>query len=615
MKYYAFKNRLFFTYAAISSVLVAVLVFVLIRFTASQNYGVELLHQQEAYLSNYNEIQEFLERANRINIQINANTQILGTFVALDTPESHSDRGENHFTSNLLDAIQISSLLEGINGIEAFAERISIYNRYGDYVNTSKIYETDKQIQKTLQDFDKIDGIMNELQFLKGQQLIEGPHTDIWSENPNTQFITVYSLLSHTATSRPYGIIAIDINAKRLSNMKLWQEKDNNEYMIIDDRDPSAAKEVYPDKFSVPIHTLYPILTNQLKQAHAQGRELANFSGEFDGKNMIVMVSRPLMSNWLLVRALPEYKLLSPYRENYTFMATGGVIFLILLLFVLNHLAERISRPLNELSSNIANVGLQNLKLPQPKSRYSSQEIMTLDNAFREMLLRLDQAIALELQANLRVLQSQMNPHFLYNMLSIIIASCENQNDTRTASMCMKLTDMLRYSSNTTHEAITFKDEIIHTQNYLDLMGERYENLFTYEIDVSPEMFSMPLPRLTIQPLVENCFMHGLKNAPPWHIQISGRIKGKRWLLSVEDNGIGMKEEDIAIFMEQVMVYSNDITGNYQKLQLGGMGLINTILRLTLMLNEKIDYLIENRKEGGLIVEIGGPIPNPGSCR
>lgn len=610
MKNYAFKNRLFFTYAAISFIIVVVFVFILITFTASHNQQLELLHQQELFLSNHGEIQNFLEQADRIGVQVNSNTQILSAFVALDESGNLSGGGDNHFSSNLLDAIQIGSLLEGINGIEAFAERISIYNRYGDYVNASRIYETDAQIQQALHNIKRIDEIMEELQRHRGQNLIEGPHADIWSTNPNTEFITVHRLLSHTDTSRPYGIISVDINASRLSNMKFWKEKDPNEYLIIDDRTPAALNKVFPGQFFIPIEELYPTLTGRLEKAHSQGREVAHFAHECGGKDMIIMVSRPSLSNWLLIRAMPAAELLLPYYNNYTFMALGGVVFLILLLFVLNRLAEKISRPLNELTSNIETIGLQNLKLPQLKQRYSSQEIMTLDSAFREMLRRLDQAVALELQANLRALQSQMNPHFLYNMLSIIIASCETQNDTHTVSMCMKLTDMLRYSSNTSHEHVSFNEEIVHTTNYLDLMGERYESLFTYEIDVDPEMLALPLPRLTLQPLVENCFMHGFKNAPPWHIGVLGRIHEGRWQIRVEDNGIGMREEEISGLLDQIKAYSVDVAGNYQKLQLGGMGLINTLLRLTLMCNGNIGYSIENRKEGGLIVEIGGPLPN-----
>ena len=209
-----------------------------------------------------------------------------------------------------------------------------------------------------------------------------------------------------------------------------------------------------------------------------------------------------------------------------------------------------------------------------------------------------------------------MNPHFLYNMLSAIIESGEEENSPRTVAMCMKLTDMMRYIADYNGDRVSFAQELQHTRNYLDLMKERYESRFTYQITVDEDALSILVPKLIVQPLAENCFKHGFTGCrPPWHIDIRLHRKSGGWELTVQDNGAGIARGKIIEIHQRVEAFAGDMSGNFESLKAEGMGLINSILRLTLLQKTPPDYEIKNLPDGGTIVRIGGEADDSGADR
>ena len=156
---------------------------------------------------------------------------------------------------------------------------------------------------------------------------------------------------------------------------------------------------------------------------------------------------------------------------------------LAILLVVVYLLADRISRPLREFSAGIERISLDNLAsdIPLLSSSYT-EELQALDRTFHAMLLKLNQSIGFEMKAYMAALQSQMNPHFLYNMLSAIAESADEDGSPRTVRMCEKLSSMLRYMADYSSEQVSLREDIANMRNYLDLMKVRYEELFDYDI-------------------------------------------------------------------------------------------------------------------------------------
>ena len=215
------------------------------------------------------------------------------------------------------------------------------------------------------------------------------------------------------------------------------------------------------------------------------------------------------------------------------------------------------------------------------------------------MLERMNNSIIQEKKAYALALQAQMNPHFLYNMLAVISSAGSEAGCDSVSTMCVELSDMLRYVAAYQKVTVPLKEEIIHTKNYLALMKSRYEDYFSYKIDVSDDLMNIPVPKLFIQPLAENCFIHAFKEKePPWNIDIKMIGTKDRWELIIKDNGSGISEERIAEIKDKIDKALNERqVGN-----IGGLGIVNTIVRLTMTHNKNLKYDIYN--DNGMEIKI-----------
>ncbi|MBO4474257.1 MAG: sensor histidine kinase [Clostridiales bacterium] len=142
------------------------------------------------------------------------------------------------------------------------------------------------------------------------------------------------------------------------------------------------------------------------------------------------------------------------------------------------------------------------------------------------------------------LLQSQINPHFLYNTLDAIVWSAEAGNQKQVVSMVGNLSDFFRLSLNKGKETVLVREELQHVRSYLEIQHIRYQDILAYEITVPEEINEYRIPKLTVQPVVENALYHGIKNKRGGgRITVSGEEKRDYYSIIVEDNGKGMTEE------------------------------------------------------------------------
>ncbi|MDR1600562.1 MAG: histidine kinase [Oscillospiraceae bacterium] len=606
MRSSTFKNRLFTAFAVITSTVVALFAALIILYTASHNRQAELARQREIFLKDVDQIESIMYSARLISMRAATNMNILNVFISLDGPGNAP--GENYFDENLLDAIHLSSIIEDALPPVSAIERISLFNRYGDYLSTGKLYETKAAVRETLSDTARIDALTDKITRASKSAVTEGPYNDVWSDNPDASLLYINEAIAYTTESQPYGLVSVQMGINAISDMPFWSDSPDGSSLLLDIFDPGSPGLVYstmPDAQIESVMASLPASLNNLSGGQAAAIQTTR---RVDGRDVILMAFALEQCDWLFIRVLPASALAAPYLNTYWIMALGCLALLALLLIIVNVTASRISAPLARLSANISRIGLGNMTLPRQTQLHASKELIALDDAFRGMLTRLDRAVGVEMQAYLRALQAQVNPHFLYNMLSVIIASSESMGDERTVSMCVKLSEMLRYISDVGHETVPLADELNHARNYMDLMKQRYEDLFSYEIAVGEGVDGLRLPRLSVQPLAENCFVHGFTNEPPWFIRVCASADKGFWRIRVEDNGTGMSRAGITELEERVKRYSGDVAGNYHELQIGGMGLINTLLRLRLMHGGPVSHRVQNRAEGGLAIEIEGVI-------
>lgn len=211
------------------------------------------------------------------------------------------------------------------------------------------------------------------------------------------------------------------------------------------------------------------------------------------------------------------------------------------------------------------------------------------------------------LQSQILAVQSQMNPHFLYNSLATIQAMADEGMNEEVTRMCRTISRILRYISSNKEPLVLIKDDVEHARDYLECMKMRYGDDLTYTIDVPDEMQQLKIPKLCLQLIVENSIKYATKSVkPPWIINIRGRKTGIYWEISVTDNGPGFSDSDIDEINKKIE-YINE-TQLLPSLEINGMGLMNIYIRFKSLYNGKHIFKISNDVAGGAMVTIGGEL-------
>ena len=147
-------------------------------------------------------------------------------------------------------------------------------------------------------------------------------------------------------------------------------------------------------------------------------------------------------------------------------------------------------------------------------------------------------------KAEFELLQSQINPHFLYNTLDAIIWLAEAGEQKKVVSMVRSLSEFFRTSLNRGKDIISVREELLHVRSYLEIQQVRYQDILNYDIDVPAELGNYLIPKITIQPLVENALYHGIKNKRgSGTIHIRGSRQEDFLVIEIEDDGIGISKE------------------------------------------------------------------------
>lgn len=295
--------------------------------------------------------------------------------------------------------------------------------------------------------------------------------------------------------------------------------------------------------------------------------------------------------------------------NSVTNIAVILIVSLILFSYLYIHYTSKsLVLPIRKLRSQILNISYSNLSLKMD-SRLYSNEFHLFNEAFRELLERLQSSIEREklalheeVMSRNSALQAQIAPHFIHNVLYLIsIAAQENQMAVVT-QMCKHLSESLRYIVSSPYQHVTLRDEIEHTKHYLSLIKHKYEEDLEWEIDMDPLAESILLPRLVIQPFVENCIEHAFDlTDPPWRIRITIKLYHGLWAIEISDNGEGFTEEGIRRTLNRIQAGGS--AG--QQTKIGSMGIVNTVNRLELMYRNRLFFNMFNKTEsGGATIQI-----------
>jgi two-component system sensor histidine kinase YesM len=278
-------------------------------------------------------------------------------------------------------------------------------------------------------------------------------------------------------------------------------------------------------------------------------------------------------------------------------------------------IARRITVPLKSLHVEMDGLDLENLdRVAEGLPDRSLGEIDSLRLAFHGMKQKLNESIqeavslkAHEKQAQLAALQAQLNPHFIHNMLQTIAIMAEDGEKAAIQELIADLAKVLRYASSTEEAQATLGTELEYAECYLAAMRLRFGGSFSYDIRVDGAMRGIPVPKLVLQPFIENSFKYATAGRPPWRIGISGRVEGKRWRIEISDNGPGFSPGALEAVNRKLA--QGDARGKgLPPLSISGMGIANSRERFRLFYGELSSFEIGNGAEGGALVSMGAEL-------
>ena len=229
-------------------------------------------------------------------------------------------------------------------------------------------------------------------------------------------------------------------------------------------------------------------------------------------------------------------------------------------------------------------------------------EVNRLSDSFEHLVKRIQQLMeevkneeTVLRKTELKALQAQIDPHFLYNTLDSISWMCEEGRNAEAVHMVNALAKLFRISISRGQELIPIEKEVQHAECYLQIQKYRYKNQFDYEFDVQESCKEYLCNKITLQPLIENALYHGLNMIDEGHIKISIREDGDDVILDIEDNGVGMSEEQIAGLFEK---------DNSEK---RGIGVKNVNDRIKIYFGDRYGITIRSELDVGTCVSIRIP--------
>ena len=200
-------------------------------------------------------------------------------------------------------------------------------------------------------------------------------------------------------------------------------------------------------------------------------------------------------------------------------------------------------------------------------------------------------------KTELRALQAQINPHFLYNTLDSIAWMCEEGRNGDAVEMVNALARLFRISISKGHELIPVEKEVEHAKSYLQIQKFRYKNQFQYSFDVQESCLCYYCNKITLQPIIENAIYHGLNRMiDEGFIEIRIYEDGDDVVFTVEDNGVGMTKEQCDRILHR------EVKG-----QTGGIGIKNVNDRVKIYFGEQYGITIESELDEGTKVSIRMP--------
>ncbi|WP_209847242.1 sensor histidine kinase [Paenibacillus sediminis] len=532
--------------------------------------------EENAYLN----IQQIIEQVNS-----NLENYVNGMIDIYEVVEDQIDKSPT-ISSPIL-AEQLRAILKSREDLKS----IALYTRKGDLVLNIPSLMMRKNTRLEQQSwFEAAIQRPKELTFSSPhiENLFKGQYSWVVSQSRQIKY-------ADKSGRKQDGVLLVDVNFKTIDEISKKVSLGKKGYIYIID---SLGNIVYhPQQQLIYAGLKYENLEQVLSYSYG------SYVDHSTGESRLITIKTVEPIGWKVVGVAYTDEILTTKQDLNQFIFWVLVVVILLVLLISIYMSAKISRPIKMLEKSVKKVeqGDFNTRI-NVKGAY---EVEQLSHQFNLMIGRIGQLmdqIIYEQEAKrkseLDVLQSQINPHFLYNTLNSVIRFAQREKKEEVITMINSLSKFFRISLSKGKNIITVQDELEHVRNYLVIQNMRYKNKFQYKIEAEEKALSCLTLKLILQPIVENAIVHGIEMmADEGFIHISVNIVGDKLLFQVTDNGLGMSEET----MQQLL------TGHLKSEHGSSVGVKNVHERIRLYYGDEYGLQFESELEEGTTVCIWIP--------
>ena len=475
---------------------------------------------------------------------------------------------------------------------------IAVFAQSGELVSATPLATLKKSVAPQRQDWfaAAVDRIEN-LHF-------STPHVQNLFEDPDYRYRWVVSLSRQVELTRAGsiegGVLLVDMSFSGIEQIcKDVELASSDGYLYLIDGD---GEIIYHPRQQL----IYAGLLEENNRT-AAGYEDGSHAETFGGAKRQVTVKTVGYTGWKLVGVVPADNIWDNYGQLLLFFLFVVLFSIFLLVFVNLHLSERISVPIKTLERAVKELEAGREEVDIDVS--GPYEIERLGHSIRSMVSTMrhlmDDIIEQEAQkrrSELDVLQSQINPHFLYNTIDFVVCLTENGSTYDSILMVTSLARFFRISLSRGSNIIPIADELEHARHYLTIQKMRYKNKFSAVIAAEDGVEGLYTIKLIVQPILENAIYHGMAYADgDGEITVRARRDGEDVVIEVADNGPGMPEETVERLLDQSYAAAPGTKGS-------GIGLRNVHQRIRLTFGEEYGLAIHSEPDAGTTVCIRLPV-------
>ena len=587
------QSKLFLAYLSLASIIFLSFAFFFYFFISRQEISAQFESMDILNSSFQTQTDSAIRDMDNVSIDINYS---LRTKKILDS--SFQLNSSKELSNELID------LFVSMNGVDWKTDQINFYDFAGQVLRVGLITKTEAADFTQSELYDAV----NEL---SGSKLITRPYqSHRYSISPileyNEWYISLYRIF-RTTSGHDVGVIETVKKCSSLfKDIISYQNKSKNSSTQIYIYD-SDGYLIYPynidDDEKNALSDYYSLCT-----VNNSGKV---FQNPISGQNEYGVCSVSNYTGFTYLTIVPESVVLRPVNQLLKTLVIVMVLFMAAIVLISHKLSRSVIKPIKHLKHVIQRMELETLgKEKITDYPVSVNEVEELYRVFEHMSQNLKDSMnnllesrQQELKSRTLALQSQINPHFYYNSLSSIIVLAENNQTDIVIKMCRNLSNIMRYITASSSVTVTLKEEIEYVKKYLYCMKVRYQSSLNYTIEVEESLLDEPVPKLIIQPLVENAIKYGSDCAPPWHISVIGRVYEDHWQIDVLDTGNGFSEEALKKIQNNIDHALANL--GMPELKIDGLGTLNVFLRWKIFCKDDIIFSCGNTEEGHGKVSIG----------